>query len=202
MGRKDSATVHKKGGLVRDFTLIRIDGEKVCLKYYVEQPDLTVVNYTLESKGAPDPLFRKTMHSLNQYIADLVEVSEQGWDSDIAIKDVRFNLDDDMVFVSFVAIKPMANSSEPFEFTTPQRPVARGVKSKPEESGGPSDEEADGDNKTHYLPLECVKILARLCKRAEDYIEGKRAQLTLDLEVIPNKHKSKAQIEDERKEVA
>lgn len=156
----------------RQFNKIKFDGSHVYLAYDEINEETGAKNeHTVKSTEKPTPAFISTLGSLRSDVAEWVDQLNE-WGNNLDIRGVSLSWTDGIMGACITALKPLENSRSPLVINTPHKPKT------PYSEGDP-----DGDN--YCLTTDCAEAIERLIKVAEGFLDGERAQTSLDLHDDP-----------------
>ena len=150
------------------FHKIKYSKERVIIEYD-EEKGAGTNNLTLNSFEAPAPGFKKAFKRLEKWVNEICELnlSPEDVSTLISIIGVSFSWTNDILGAVISAKKHLEGTPAPLILNTPHKPSE------------PYGKNADESN---VLDSDCVADLENLQKEAEKYLNGKRAQVKIDLE--------------------
>lgn len=145
---------------------VKYDGENVTIHYEEERTNGGTDEYTLRCADKPTQEFIHALNDLGDLIPLWIDVPES-WAQHCEIRGAFFSYKNDIFGGGFTFLKPLKNCASPFVGNCPHKP------SEPYSQGG-------DDN--GCLTTKENELLLAVCKQAELYLDGERAQMELPIE--------------------
>jgi hypothetical protein len=160
--------------------MVKIKEDKVHIEYKKKRND-TWDDFSLTCHQAPAPGFVKAIDDLRPHVVEICELPKD-YVSGLTVTGVTYTYagDADIMAATIIAKKTLNSSNSPLLLNTPHKP-------------SDADEKGAG---SPVLSSACVKILKKLQKEAIEYINGKRAQLEMQLDEVAAKREEAASLED------
>ena len=153
--------------LKKEFLKIKIKDERVHLDWQLKREDDTYDKYSLESKDAPHPSFPLKILELRNYVND---ISDLRLDKDemhkLKISSISLNYagEKHIMGATITALKDLPGRNSPLVVNTPYL-----IEDYYSDQGDPSS----------LLPSKLVLLIYEIFDYADEYVQGKRAQLSL-----------------------
>ena len=150
------------------FHKIKYSKERIIIEYD-EEKGVGTNNLTLNSFEAPAPSFKKAFKRLEKWVNEICELnlSSKEVSTLISIIGVSFSWTNDIMGAVISAKKHLEGTPAPLILNTPHKPSE------------PYGKNADEGN---VLDNDCIEDLENLQKEAEKYLNGKRAQVKIELD--------------------
>jgi len=145
---------------------VKYDGAKVIIHYEVERGEGKIDEYDMSCVDAPTAEFKKAMDALKSLIEEWCDMPGIKTEA-IEIRGTFFSWKHGIFGGGFTAIRPLKNCNSPLVINAPHKP------SEPYSDGG--------DESTCLTGIES-ELLCEVCRQAELYLDGERAQMELPLE--------------------
>ena len=117
-------------------------------------------SYVLSSEDMPLPSFGQALQAVGEFVPLICEISTE---SPVQVLGVSFGYggDAEVMGATITAMLELESSNSPLILNTPYKA---------------SEVYNEGGNEDVLLPLDCVRALEALCKEADKYLKGERAQ--------------------------
>jgi hypothetical protein len=145
---------------------VKYDGAKVVIHYEVERANEAIDEYTLSCVDAPTAEFKAAMNALKDVLPNWIDVHPD-WAATCEVRGAFFSHKNGIFGGGFTALKPLKNCNSPLVINAPHKP------SEPYSEGG--------DESVCLTAIES-ELLCEVCRQAELYLDGERAQMELPLE--------------------
>lgn len=161
---------HKKEGrrMKRQFNKIKFDGSHVYLAYDEIDEETGAKNeHTVKSAEKPAPAFIDALKNLKSDVSEWLDQKPE-WNINLDIRGVSLSWTNGIMGACITALKPLKMSRSPLVVNTPHKP------SEPYSEGDP-------DADSYCLTGDCIATIKELIDAAEGFLDGDRAQTSLDL---------------------
>lgn len=149
---------------------VKYDGLKVYIQYEVQRPNDSVDEYNMTCTDQPTAAFKEALNALASLVPEWADMQGVAVAS-LEIRGASFSWKHGIFGGCFTALRPLKNCAAPLVLNMPHKP------SEPYSDGG--------DEGVCLTGLE-HDLLIELCRQAEAYLDGERAQMELPLEDEPN----------------
>ena len=155
----------------KEFLKIKIKDERVHLDWQLKREDETYDKYSLESKDTPHPSFTLKLLELRNYVNDICDLRlhiDEFHKLKISSISINYAGEKHIMGAAITALKDLPNRNSPLVVNTPYL-----IEDYYSDQGDPNS----------LLPSKLVLLIYEIFDYADDYIQGKRAQLnffTLD----------------------
>lgn len=174
----------------KEFLKIKIKDERVHLDWQLKREDDTYDKYSLESKDAAHPSFTLKILELRNYVNDICDLRLQIDEFNrlkISSLSINYAGEKHIMGATITALKDLPNRNSPLIVNTPYL-----IEDYYSDQGDPNS----------LLPSKLVLLIYEIFEYADEYIQGKRAQLnffTLDQD---NNYKSESRAKTKGGQVA
>jgi len=141
---------------------VKYDGVKVVIHYEVERANEAIDEYTLSCVDAPTAEFKTALTALKSLLPAWTELTPFG--DNCEIRGAFFSYKNGIFGGGFTALKPLKNCNSPLVINAPHKP---------------SEPYSEGGDESTCLTSNESELLCEVCRQAELYLDGERAQMEL-----------------------